>query len=394
MTFVSDNVLIKTVRSIEEIGEEAWSRAVQAAPGEADNPFLTYGFLHSLEVSGSVGEQTGWVPFHLVMADGDGQTLGLAPQYLKTHSYGEYVFDHAWADAYERAGGRYYPKLQISIPFTPASGRRFLVPPGPDREARERALALGATKVAEEAGVSSLHTTFIDKDSATRLARINDGSVFLKRTDQQFHWENRDYNSFDGFLSDLASRKRKNIRKERAQALSDGVTIRWLKGAEITEAHWDAFFDFYMDTGARKWGTPYLTREFFSEAGTRMGDKVLLFLCERNGTPIGGALNFVGSDTLYGRYWGAREHQSCLHFEACYYQAIDYAIEHKLRFVEAGAQGPHKLARGYLPVTTMSLHWVRDPGFREAIARYLEVEREDVDRANAMLAAHGPFKKS
>jgi len=312
------------------------------------------------------------------------------PCYLKSHSYGEYVFDQAWADAYDRAGGSYYPKLQSAVPFTPVTGKRVLIREGPDRTKRESILLQAATTLAQRLDTSSLHVTFLTRDEWELAGRLG----FLQRTDQQFHWRNEGYGSFEDFLGALSSRKRKTIRKERADALGHGIEIEWITGADLTEAHWDAFFAFYMDTGTRKWGTPYLTRSFFSLIGETMRDEILLVLAKRTGRAVAGALNFIGSDTLFGRYWGAIEEHPHLHFEVCYYQAIDFAIAHKLGRVEAGAQGAHKLARGYLPVTTYSAHWIADPGLRRAVADYLKRERLAVAREIALLSEESPYRNT
>ncbi len=311
------------------------------------------------------------------------------PLYLKSHSYGEYVFDHGWANAFERAGGHYYPKLQCAVPFTPVTGRRLLTASSSaDSEHLERALVAGAMELANRTHASSLHITFPTQGEYERLGELG----LLQRTGSAVHVENRGYATFDDFLADLASRKRKAIRKERAAAQENGVSIEWVTGKDLTEAHWDAFFRFYMDTGSRKWGSPYLTRTFFSLIGERLSGRILLILCKRDGRAIAGALNFIGGQALYGRYWGAIEHHPFLHFEACYYQAIDFAIAHKLPRVEAGAQGEHKLARGYLPKPTYSLHWIRDAAFRDAVARYLSEERRAVAEHIADLEDAGPFK--
>jgi predicted N-acyltransferase len=317
--------------------------------------------------------------------------LGACPTYLKTHSRGEFIFDHAWADAYERAGGRYYPKLLIGVPFTPVTGRRRLVRSDtPNAQAIQDALAQAAVQIVSDNNISSLHVNFIDAFEWENLAALG----FLKRSDQQFHWKNDDYSSFDDFLAVLTSRKRKDLRKERAKAQT-GVRYEHISGSALTEDHWDAFYDFYLDTGARKWGSPYLNREFFSVLNDRMADKVLLILAydEETNLPIAGALNMIGSDTLYGRYWGCNDMRPMLHFETCYYQAIDYAIEHKLKFVEAGAQGGHKLARGYTPTPIHSAHWITNQGFSDAIAQYLEHEREQVEADINYLGQRTPFRK-
>ena len=363
-----------------------------AAP-EADNgarpydPFTTHRFLRALETSGSVGTGTGWQPRHLV-ARTCGEIIAVAPMYAKSHSQGEYIFDHNWAHAWERAGGRYYPKLQMAVPFTPATGKRFLVKPGFET-AGQAALVQGAVQVASEMNVSSLHITFCTDEELVAGKAMG----LMPRASQQFHWENDDYKDFGAFLAALSSRKRKNIRKERAQALDFGGEILSLTGDQIKPEHWDAFWQFYQDTGARKWGTPYLTRRFFEEAHANLRNDILMALAVREGRPVAGALNFIGREKLYGRYWGCVEDHACLHFELCYYQAIDFAIAHDLKTVEAGAQGAHKLARGYLPVRTNSLHWVADAGFADAIARYLDEEAQAVDHENGVLAEYGPFKQ-
>ena len=318
----------------------------------------------------------------------DDVVIAVAPLYAKGHSQGEYIFDHNWAHAWERAGGRYYPKLQIAVPFTPATGRRFLTKPGYERAGTE-ALIQGALHIATENRLSSVHVTFCTEDEAKRGAEIG----LARRVTQQFHWQNDSYPDFDAFLDALSSRKRKTIRKERRTAQSFGGEIVGLSGADIEPEHWDAFWTFYQDTGARKWGTPYLTRRFFDIAHETMRDDMLLVLAMREGRAVAGALNFIGRHTLYGRYWGATEHHDCLHFELCYYQALDYAITNGLRSVEAGAQGDHKLARGYLPVETHSLHWVADKGFARAIDDYLEAERAAVGQDIEILTEYGPFRK-
>ncbi|MCX2723115.1 GNAT family N-acetyltransferase [Roseibium salinum] len=361
------------------------------APEETPfNPFLSHAFLEALERAGCATSSTGWLPRHMLLEDRAGTVLGAVPAYLKSHSQGEYVFDHGWADAFYRAGGEYYPKLQISVPFTPATGRRFLTGPGVNREAGLQALAAGLVQVCQRTGASSVHATFLTKAEWDTLGELG----YLRRTDQQFHWENSGYDSFDGFLANLASRKRKAIKKERREALSaEGIEVEWVTGSDLTEAHWDTFFTFYMDTGSRKWGRPYLNRKFFSLINERLADRTLLVLAKRNGRYIAGALNFIGSETLFGRHWGCTEHHPFLHFELCYYQAIDFAIARGLKRVEAGAQGAHKLARGYLPTTTYSAHWIAHEGLHDAVADFLEHERIAVERENEALAEHAPFKK-
>ena len=357
--------------------------------GPAYNPFLSYDFLDCLEQSGSATARTGWAPHHIVLSDDANKVAGAMPLYLKSHSMGEYVFDHGWAEAYQRAGGRYYPKLQGSIPFTPATGRRLLTADGPGADEIRRTLATAAAELAAGERLSSVHITFMPVHEWELCAELG----YLKRTDQQFHFINAGYRDFDDFLESLVSRKRKALKRERREAVADGLTIECLTGAEITEAAWDAFFAFYMDTGSRKWGRPYLNRRFFSMLGERMADRVLLVLAKNGGRPIAGALNLIGSDTLYGRYWGAIEYHPFLHFEVCYYQAIDWAIAHGLKRVEAGAQGEHKLARGYAPARTYSAHWITDPNFRDAVAQYLDQERAFSAQELAELSHHVPFRQ-
>ncbi len=353
------------------------------------NPFVAHDFLSALEASGSAVARAGWQPQHLVAETPGGDVVGVAPCYLKSHSRGEYVFDHAWADAYERAGGNYYPKLQVSVPFTPATGRRLLARPGRDQEMVQAGLAAGLIELTRLRKASSAHLTFLTEAEWNLLGARG----FLQRTDQQFHWENAGYGSFDDFLAALAARKRKVIRRERRDGIPDGISVHWLTGSDLTEGAWDAFFAFYMETGSRKWGRPYLTRAFFSLVSEKMRDRILLVMAKRAGRYVAGALNFIGSETLFGRHWGAIEHHPFLHFELCYYQAIDFAIQHKLARVEAGAQGEHKLARGYLPVTTYSAHYIADSGLRRAIADYLKRERAYVSAAGEELAGYGPYRK-
>ena len=357
--------------------------------GHLYNPFISYDFLYALEASHSAVTRTGWRAQHLVAEDAQGRILGAVPCYLKSHSQGEYVFDHGWADAYERAGGSYYPKLQVCVPFTPATGARLLARPGPAAQPVKHALASALIALCDQREASSVHATFLPEHEWRLLA----AQGFLQRTDQQFHFENNGYSTFEDFLSALSSRKRKLIRRERREALPEGVTVHCLTGTDLTEEIWDAFFAFYMETGSRKWGRPYLTRAFFSLIGQSMPERVLLIMAKRAGRWIAGAINFIGSETLFGRHWGAIEHHPFLHFEVCYYQAIEYAIAHGLKRVEAGAQGEHKLARGYVPVTTYSAHYVADPGLRRAIADYLKRERAHVAAAGEELAAYAPFRK-
>lgn len=356
----------------------------EAATGRPIDPFTTHRFLAALEASGSTGEGTGWQARPLVLRD-QGRVVAAMPLYVKGHSQGEYIFDHGWAEAYARAGGRYYPKLQVAVPFTPATGRRFLGDP-----AHRDALMQAAIGVTQQNGLSSLHVTFCTEDEAQALTGF-EGT--LHRITQQFHWENHGYASFDDFLAQLSSRKRKMIRKERETARAHGLTIRALTGDQIEPSHWDAFWLFYQDTGNRKWGTPYLTRAFFDAVQATMRDDALLVLAFDGDRPVAGALNFIGRETLYGRYWGCVADYPCLHFELCYYQAIDWAIAQGLSRVEAGAQGEHKLARGYLPSAVHSLHWIADPGFAKAVARYLDQERRAVGEEMEILTAYGPFRK-
>jgi predicted N-acyltransferase len=374
---------------IGDIDAGAWDACANPDPA-AYNPFISHAFLNALEEAATVGERhTGWLPQHITLSDEAGAIAACMPCYVKLHSAGEYVFDHAWAEAYGRAGGRYYPKLQAAVPFTPVPGPRLLVRPSGEDERRRELLAATAVEAAERLGVSSLHVTFLTEPEWTFLA----GRGFLQRTDRQFHWHNDGYAGYEDFLARLSSRKRKALRKERGEALRDGIKIEWVTGRDITEAHWDAFYEFYTDTGNRKWGRPYLNRRFFSLLGAAMPERCLLVMAKRGPRYIAGALNLIGGSCLYGRYWGAIEHHPCLHFEVCYHQAIDYAIANGLARVEAGAQGDHKLARGYVPTTTYSAHWIADPGLRRAIARYLEEERREVAAASAELAEFAPFRK-
>jgi predicted N-acyltransferase len=378
----------EVVGRIADVAPAAWDAC--ANPEQVPfNPFLSHAFLRCLEDAGSVGGRSGWTPRHLVLKDEHGEIAGCAPCYIKTHSKGEYVFDHAWADAYLRAGGDYYPKLQIAVPFTPVPGRRLLTRPGPAREANEAMLAAAAAEVVKRGGLSGVHITFLTQEEWARPGARG----YLQRTGQQFHWSNQGYATFEDFLGSLASRKRKAVRKEREQARAGGLDIEWVTGRDITQAHWDAFFAFYMETGSRKWGRPYLNRAFFSLLGEAMSERCLLVMVRNGSRYVAGALNMIGGDCLYGRYWGAIEHHPCLHFEVCYYQAIDYAIQHGLQVVEAGAQGEHKLARGYEPTITRSIHYIDNPGFRRAIADYLMRERAAVAREQQALDQYTPFRK-
>ena len=408
----SSEITLEAVSSVSQIAAEDWDACANPTPEICDgaqtdvmsrlrasdhartlkppyNPFVSHAFFASLEASGSACARTGWGPRHL-LARREGVIAGIVPCYLKSHSQGEYVFDRGWADAYHRAGGHYYPKLQVSVPFTPATGRRLLIREGVDRDEIGTALASGLVALCRATNASSAHVTFAPETEWTFLAERG----FLRRTDQQFHWRNQGYRSFEDFLATLNSRHRKAIKRERREAIASGITIHALSGSHLTEEAWDAFFAFYMETGSRKWGRPYLTRSFFSLVGESMAKDVLLIMARRNNRWIAGAINFIGSDTLFGRNWGAIEHHPFLHFEVCYYQAIDYAISHGLKTVEAGAQGEHKIARGYLPQTTYSAHYIADPALRRAIDEYLKRERAYVAEAGRELAEAAPFRKT
>ncbi len=397
---------IVAVNAITETTAAAWDACANPASGQEPhqtatptsssaqeipyNPFLSHAFLAALETSKSVGGHSGWHVQHVLVHTADGTLVAAAPCYLKSHSRGEYVFDQGWAEAYAQAGGSYYPKLQVAVPFTPASGRRLLVRPAPNADAVRRALIGGLVELCRIDDASGVHITFATEPEFRFLGELG----FLQRTDQQFHFENPGYGSFDDFLGALAARKRKTIRRERHDALAgNDITVHWLTGSDLTEDVWDHFFAFYMETGSRKWGRPYLTRTFFSLIGETMGDRVLLVMAKRAGRWIAGAINFIGSETLFGRHWGAVEHHPFLHFELCYYQAIDYAIANKLARVEAGAQGEHKIARGYMPTTTYSAHYIADPALRRGIADYLKRERAYVAAVGAELAATGPYRQ-
>ena len=384
----SSDITLEAVSSVSQISAEEWDGCANPR-GQPYNPFVSHAFFSALEDSGSAVARTGWAARHLIARE-KGAIAGLVPCYLKNHSQGEYVFDRGWADAYERAGGRYYPKLQASVPFTPATGPRLLVRPDLDRERIRSMLAAGLIGLCQATEASSVHVTFAREDEWKFLG----AQGFLLRNDQQFHWHNQSYASFEDFLGSLNSRHRKAIRRERREALSHGISVHHLTGETLTEEAWDAFFEFYMETGSRKWGRPYLNRAFYSEIGRTMANDVLLVMAKRDGRWIAGAINFIGSDTLFGRHWGAVEHHPFLHFEICYYQAIDFAIQRGLRIVEAGAQGEHKLARGYLPQTTYSAHYIADPGLRHAIADYLKRERAYVAEAGRELTEAGPFRKT
>lgn len=410
----SSDIQFEAVPSIADIPAEAWDACANpaangttlkadgtkssafgrtdsaCAPRERYNPFVGHAFYHALEASRSACPRTGWAAQHLIARRG-GLIVGVVPCYLKSHSRGEYVFDGGWADAYERAGGRYYPKLQVSVPFTPATGPRLLVRQDiPDATQVRDLLAKALMALCGTVEASSVHVTFAQKDEWDLLAK----NGFLQRTDKQFHWENQGYASFDDFLGALNSRHRKQVRRERREAVANGITIEHLTGKDLTEAAFDAFFAFYMETGSRKWGSPYLTRGFYSRVAETMADDILLVMAKRRGRWIAGAINFIGSDTLFGRHWGAIEHHPFLHFEVCYYQAIEFAIQRGLRRVEAGAQGEHKLARGYLPTETFSAHYIPDPGFRHAVADYLKRERQYVSHAVDELSEYAPFRKA
>jgi len=381
----------RIVGSVSQFEPTAWNGLCGTTRGLGDyNPFLSQAFLGALEDSGCVGGRTGWLPAFLRVENAAGELVGAIPAYMKSHSQGEYVFDHGWADAFERAGGEYYPKLQVSVPFTPATGPRLLVRRDLDGAPVRRALAQTLQAATAQLEASSAHVTFAAEPDITAL----EDAGFLHRTDQQFHFFNEGFGSYDDFLATLASRKRKALKKERREAVSAGITIDHLTGSDITEAVWDDFFAFYMDTGSRKWGRPYLNRTFFSLIGERMSENILLVMARRNGRYVAGAINFIGANTLYGRNWGCIEDHPFLHFEVCYHQAIDFAIVRGLKVVEAGAQGEHKLARGYRPVTTHSLHHIAHPGLRRAVADYLERERREVARAIDYFESHTPFRKS
>ena len=375
---------VRLADGVGGIGARAWNACANPDNLADPHPFTRYEFFEALEASGSASARAGWQPAHLVLEENDA-VAGILPAYLKSHSQGEYVFDHPWADALERAGGDYYPKLQCSVPFTPVTGPRILT-----GNAEHRALLLAAGKaVTDQIGASSLHITFLQKAEWEAAGRQG----YLLRNDRQFHWRNRGYKDFEQFLGELSSAKRKNLRKERAAVAQEGVHFEWLTGHDITEAHWDHFFEFYMDTGSRKWGQPYLNRDFFSRIGASMADQILLILAKRGQKYIAGALNLMGEGVLYGRNWGALEYVPFLHFETCYYQAIDFAIARGLSKVEAGAQGEHKLLRGYMPEETYSAHYIAHRGLRRAVDQFLAQERAAVSEHIDELARHGPFKK-
>lgn len=376
------------------VSQDVWDRLANPQNQELPHPFTRYAFFSALEESGSATRATGWEPLHLLVEQVDEgkntNPVGLLPLYRKSHSYGEYVFDHAWADALMRAGERYYPKLQASVPFTPVPGNRFLIAQEADRAETTRALLQAAIEAVDQTHSSSLHITFMQEEE-WRLAA---DAGFLQRTDQQFHWENRGYDTFDAFLTDLSSSKRKSIRRERKAVADEGVVLEWKTETDLTEGIWDAFFDCYLATGSRKWNDPYLTRDFFSLVGETMGNQILLVMAKRGGRYIAGALNFFDADTLYGRNWGCVSAVPFLHFEACYYQAIDVAIAKGLKFVQAGAQGGHKLLRGYMPAPTYSAHYVVHQGLRNALVAHLEQERTAVADHIDELRELAPYKKA
>jgi len=387
---------VRVVRDIAQIAAAEWDACANPlglsgpeAAGERFNPFISHAFLLALEQSRSVGGRSGWAPTHVLVEDEAGRLLAAAPTYIKSHSQGEYVFDHGWAQAYAQAGGRYYPKLQVAVPFTPATGRRLLVAPGAAPDARATLIA-GLRGLCKAINASSIHVTFANAGDCEALSAAG----FFLRTGEQFHFANPGYRDFEEFLGALSSRKRKNIKRERKEALGDDITIEWVTGAALKTEHWDAFFAFYMDTGSRKWGNPYLTRAFFDRIGASMADRILLVMAKRQRRYIAGALNLIGDDALYGRNWGAIEEHPFLHFEVCYYQAIDFAIQRGLKRVEAGAQGEHKLARGYRPVPTYSLHDFADRRLGEAVAEYLARERVAVEETIALYDEHAPYRKA
>lgn len=385
----NDARTVKIIRDIGEVAAAEWD----ACAGTA-NPFVRHAFLRALEVSGSASDETGWLPHHVVVEDTDGHVEACAPVYLKTHSYGEYVFDWGWADAYERAGGQYYPKLQCAVPFTPVPGPRLLTRGGlsaDDARANRQLLARAMATICEQLDISSAHITFCDDET---WRDVGDAG-YLRRIGQQFHWHNQGYADFDDFLSTLSSRKRKAIKKERRKVAETGLDIRVVSGDDLTEAHWDAFYQFYLSTTDKKWGQSYLTRDFFSEVSKTMADDIALVLAFDGDTPVAGALNLRGADCLYGRNWGSLGRFKFLHFECCYYQAIEYAITHGLARVEAGAQGPHKVQRGYLPVETYSVHHIRSKGLRDAVAAFVDQEQRAVRQEMQMVVdEYSPYKQS
>lgn len=381
----SSHVAVRLVADITTIPAAEWD-----ACAGSDNPFVGHAFLAAIEESGSAGAATGWLPQHIVLQDDGGRVIGIVPAYLKSHSYGEYVFDQGWAQAFERAGGRYYPKLQVSVPFTPATGPRLMVRPGADAGAVRATLIAGLEAVAQNRKISSIHATFLMPEDREAFERAG----WLTRIGCQYHWHNQGYARFDDFLDALASRKRKSIRKERQEVEATGVELVTLTGGDLRAEHWDVFYRFYIDTSDRKWGSPYLTKDFFHRIGRTMADRVVLILARHDGKWVAGALNLMGSDTLYGRNWGCGADFRFLHFEACYYRAIDFAIAHGLQRVEAGAQGEHKIQRGYLPTETVSAHWIAHPGLRDAVDDFLVRERRAMAAEIEALAEHSPFRKN
>lgn len=381
--------VIRVLNAMAEVPAPAWDACANPGGDIPYNPLIRHAFLNAFEVSGSAVPETGWAPYHVVIEDANGDVVGAVPLYAKSHSRGEYIFDYAWADAFERAGGRYYPKVLAAVPFTPVTGRRLLARPGDLTREVEAHLVAGCVEVTRRIGASSLHFNFLPESQWRQMAEQG----FLRRMDQQFHWQNDGYASFDDFLAALSSKKRKNLKRERRLALQPGIDIEWLTGRDLREAHWDAFFQFYQDTGSRKWGTPYLTRKFFSMISETMPEDILLVMGKREGRYVAGALNFIGGDTLFGRNWGCIEDHPFLHFEICYYQAIDFAIARGLGSVEAGAQGPHKITRGYRPNPTYSAHWIADPSFRSAVEKFLEQERGYVREEIDYIARRSPFRR-
>lgn len=385
MTSSKTPLIIKVISGLRSISAQDWN----ACAGEV-NPFVSYEFLSALEESGSVCEKTGWLPQHIIAEDKKGVLRAAAPCYLKSHSYGEYVFDWGWAEAFERAGGDYYPKLQVAVPFTPVTGPRLLIRDGEDPDFARSTLILGLQDYISTKNVSSLHVTFCDKDEYRFLS----GNGFLTRLGKQFHWCNQGYSNFEDFLNNLTSRKRKSIRKER-KAANQGINIETLSGAALHERHLDAFYDFYLNTVDKKWAHAYLTRDFFSILRDRLSEKVVLFFATKDKEPIAAALNLRGKDTLYGRNWGCNVQWPMLYFEMCFYRAIDYAIKENLKRVEAGAQGPHKISRGYLPSETYSAHWIQHQGFREAVSKFLDQEQKETEAEMIFLEkSRTPFKKA
>lgn len=385
----TDRLILRTVDGIGSVSADDWDRCAGTTEG-AGNPFVSYDFLHALEETGCCDGEAGWLPQHLVLEQPDGAIRGVVPAYLKNHSYGEYVFDWGWGDAYERAGGRYYPKLQVSSPFSPVTGPRLLAPAGDDQEATRKLLVSGLIQVCQKLGVSNFHVTFPTEAEA----RLMEKAGLMIRHGQQYHWRNQGYETFDDFLAELASRKRKAIRKERRGVQEAGIEVTAVTGDDLTSTHWDHFFRFYVDTYDRKWGYPYLTREFFEELGSRMADRVMLAWATLDGRPVAGALNLISEDGLIGRNWGCAGDHRFLHFECCYYQAIEFAIGRGLQRVEAGTQGPHKVQRGYLPSPTWSAHWVADSGFKQAIKRFIADEQRAVEHEMALWMKHSPYRST